>query len=240
MVWIHAINESAADEFAEGVLNPMHPDKFRTLGSRLRLRPGHRVLDVGAGRCGPALVLAREYGCQITAVEPYEPFLSRARERVAAAGLSDQFEFVQAAGADFAIEPGAYDAAMCIGASWAWGGLEGTLEALGPGVRPGGHVVVGEGYFVPGQTADYFTDQTLDHVLGAFESAGLAVVTFIRSSPDDFDQYHSIQATSLLDWLEANAGSPDAEQVRTWQREAVAEIASVRFGWALIAGRTPV
>jgi len=123
MPWIHAINESAAAEFAEDVLNPMHPDKFRTLGVRLRLQSGQRVLDVGAGRCGPARILAREFGCHITAVEPHDVFLNDARERVAAAGLGDRFEFVQSTGADFVIEPESYDAAMCIGASWAWGGL---------------------------------------------------------------------------------------------------------------------
>src|SRR5438309_3901941 len=103
MPWIHAINESAAAEFAEDVLNPMHPDKFRTLGKRIRLQAGQHVLDVGAGRCGPARILAREFGCRITAVEPYGEFIDAARERVAAAGLSDQFEFVQSTGADFDI-----------------------------------------------------------------------------------------------------------------------------------------
>jgi SAM-dependent methyltransferase len=237
MVWMHAINESAAADFAEDVLNPMNPDKFRTLGRRLRLQPGQSVLDVGAGRCGPARILAREFGVRITAVEPYGDFLDAARKRVVAAGLSDQFEFVQSTGADFEIEPGRYDAAMCIGASWAWDGLEGTLRALAPGVRAGGHVVVGEGFSVPGQTSQYFAGQTLEQVLTGFASTGLAVITFIRSSRDDFDQYYSVQATSLLDWLETNPGHPDAEQVRTWHGEAVGEMASDPFGWALIAGR---
>ena len=237
MVWIHAINESAAADFAEDVLNPMHPDKFRTLGKRLRLQPGQRVLDVGAGRCGPARILARDFGVHVTAVEPYTQFLDAARERVATAGLSDQFEFVQSTGAGFEIEPERYDVAMCIGASWAWDGLVGTLGALAPGVRAGGHVVIGEGFTVPGQTSKHFAGQTLEHVLTAFGEARLPVVTLIRSSRDDFDQYYSVQATSLLDWLDENAR--DADQVRTWHGEAVEEMWSEPFGWGLIAGRKP-
>jgi hypothetical protein len=104
-------------------------------------------------------------------------------------------------------------------------------------VRPGGHVVVGEGFEVPGQASHYFLGQTLGGNLHAFEAAGLAVVTFIRSSPDDFDTYHSIQATSLLDWIEENPSDPEVER---WQREAVERIAERPFGWGLIAGRKPL
>jgi cyclopropane fatty-acyl-phospholipid synthase-like methyltransferase len=234
MPWIHAINESAAAEFSEDILNPVRPDKIRTLGKRIRLRPGQRVLDIGAGRCGPARILAREFGVHVTAVEPYEPFLSDARARVDAAGLSARFEFVQSSGADFVIEPERYDAAMCIGASWAFGGHEGTLRALAPGVKRAGHVVTGEGYSVTGDSS--FEGQTLQWVLDAFEDAGLAVVSLIRPSDDDYDTYYSVQATSLLDWLEATG--EDAE-VDGWRREAVNRFAGVNFGWALIAGRKP-
>ncbi len=240
MVWIHAINESAASEFAQDILNPMHPDKFRTLGVRIRLQPGQRILDIGAGRCGPALILAREFGCHVTAVEPYDEFLNAARDRVAAAGLSERFDFVQSTGADFPIDPDRYDAALCIGATWAYGGLDGTLKALARGVRHGGHVVCGEGWFVPGQTSeDWSGTATLADVLETFEANDLRVVTFIRSSTDDFDTYHSIQATSLLDWLEANRGHSDVGEVRRWRREAVERCGVAPFGWGVIAGRKP-
>lgn len=238
MVWIHAINESAADEFAEAVLNPMHPDKFRTIGARIRLKPGQRVLDIGAGRCGPALVLARAFGCRVTAIEPYEPFLNDARRRVAEAGLADGFDLVLSSGADFVAEPESYDVAMCIGAEWAFGGAEGTIKALTQTVRPGGHVLLGTIYFVDGQTSREAADAPpLSSVLSMFESNGLGVVSLVRSSADDFDTYFSIQATSLLDWLEANRGHEDAAAVDEWRRNAVAELSVKQFGWAVIAGR---
>lgn len=229
MPWIHAINETAAAEFSEDILNPVHPDKIRTLGKRIRLQPDQHVLDIGAGRCGPARILARDFGVRVTAVEPYEPFLNDARERVAAAGLSDRFDFVQSAGADFAIEPERYDAAMCIGASWAFGGHEGTLRALAPGVKRGGHVVTGEGWAVPGESS--FEGQTLQWVLDVFEAAGLPVVSLIRPSVDDYDTYYSVQATSLLDWEGAD------DEVDGWRRDAVNRFAQPNFGWGLIAGR---
>lgn len=36
---------------------------------------------------------------------------------------------------------------MCLGASFVFGGLAGTLDALEPAVHPGGHAVVGEPYW---------------------------------------------------------------------------------------------
>jgi cyclopropane fatty-acyl-phospholipid synthase-like methyltransferase len=237
MVWIHAISESAADELCEGVLNPMSPDKFRTLGHRLRLSQGERVLDIGAGTCGPALILAREFGCRVTAVEPL--FMDAARKRVAEAGLSDQFELFQSAGADFDIEAGRYDVAMCIGADFAWGGYEGTIRAMAPGVREGGHVIIGTVYHVDGQNSRHAApEHTLDDLLETFEDNGLNVVSVIRSTRDDLDTYASVHATSLLDWLEANPGHPDSEQVGIWRRQAVEEFTTT-FGWAVVAGRKP-
>ena len=43
-------------------------------------------------------------------------------------------------GADFAAPAASYDLAMCIGASWAFGGHRGTLLALSRWARPGGLV----------------------------------------------------------------------------------------------------
>ena len=40
-----------------------------------------------------------------------------------------------------------YDAALCLGASFVYGSLADTVEALAPAVRPGGHVVVGEPFW---------------------------------------------------------------------------------------------
>jgi hypothetical protein len=107
-------------------------------------------------------------------------------------------------------------------------------------VRPGGHVAIGTVYFVEGQNSvDGAPEQTLDEMTGAFERNDLAVMTLIRSDADDFDTYVSIQATSLLDWLEANPGHIDTEDVRGWRRNAVTELTAKHFGWAVVAGRKP-
>ncbi len=236
MLWIHAINESAAPEFAEGVMNPMSPDKIRTLGRRLRLTSEHHVLDAGAGRCGPALILAREFGCRVTAVEPYEPFLEDARRRVDEVGLSDRFRFVDSDAEDFDMEPESYDVCMCLGATWAWGSLDGTLDALAKGTRAGGHVVVGEVYTVEPRR-DQEEGPTLTEIIEGFESRELRVVTLIRSTADDWDTYNSIQTISLLEWMDANPEHPEIETVRKWRAEAAVRLTEPHIGWVIVTGR---
>ena len=70
-----------------------------------------------------------------------------ARERVEAAGLSHLIEVVEGDARAFPLEPEAWDVALCLGASFAFDDLDGTVAALAPAVRSGGFVGVGEPYW---------------------------------------------------------------------------------------------
>src|SRR5690242_3827154 len=121
--WWHAVVDSEHE-----IQNPTSPEKILLLGERLELGQDSHVLDVASGRGGPAIVLAREFGCRLTCVERAPEFLVATRERVAAAGLQDRIELVEADGAAF--ELGRYDVALCLGATFVFGGLVPTLERL--------------------------------------------------------------------------------------------------------------
>jgi cyclopropane fatty-acyl-phospholipid synthase-like methyltransferase len=49
--------------------NPTSAEKIRLAGLYLRLGPEARVLDIACGQAGPALILAREFGCRIHGVD---------------------------------------------------------------------------------------------------------------------------------------------------------------------------
>src|SRR5207245_1558077 len=142
MAWYYAVAERDHE-----IQNPTSPEKIRLLGERLRLGPGSHVLDIACGKGGPAVILACEFGCTITGVERAPEFAAGARERVAAAGLADRIEILERDAAELDLEPARYDVALCLGASFVWGGLAGTLAALTAAARAGGHVVVGEPYW---------------------------------------------------------------------------------------------
>ena len=123
MTWWYAVVEARHE-----LQNPTSPEKIRELGERLDLGPDSHLLDIASGKGGPALLLAEIFGCRLTCVERSPEFVAVARERTAAAGLEDRIEVVEADAATY--ELGRYDAALCLGASFAYGGLVPTLERL--------------------------------------------------------------------------------------------------------------
>jgi SAM-dependent methyltransferase len=242
MTWWYAVVESRHE-----LQNPTSADKIRLLGERLGLGPESRVLDVAAGRGGPALVLAQEFGCRITCVERAPEFAGAAARRVEAAGLAALVDVIQADARTFAPERGAYDAALCLGATFVWDGVSGTVAALAPAVRPGGFVVLGEPYWRVWPLPDGFevaADEdfvTLARTVERIERTGLAVVSSIASSEDDWDRYESLRWLTLDAWLRANPGDPQAEEFRARGgrcRDRYLRWTRALLGWSIFVART--
>jgi hypothetical protein len=132
---------------------------------------------------------------------------------------------------------------MCLGATFVWRNLDGTLAALAPTVRAGGFVAIGEVYLhksVPDGVAGYEEFVSLSETAARFAHAGLALVTFISSSLDDWDRYESLHWRAVDEWLAANPDDPDADEFRRknatnraeyleWQRETL--------GWGIFVAR---
>lgn len=241
MAWYYAVVEREHE-----LQNPTSADKIRLLGERLRLGGGSEVLDVASGRGGPALVLAEQYGCRITCVERAPEFAEAARRRVSEAGLDGVVEVVEFDARAFPLEPEHYDAALCLGASFVWDGLEGTLAALVPAVRPGGFVAVGEPYwrrwplpqgFEPEPGEDFVT---LADTVERLAAAGFEPVTVIDSSLDDWDRYETLHWLAADEWVAEHPGDPDAAEIRARARryrERYLRWTRDLLGWAIFVGR---
>ena len=234
MAWYYAIAERDHD-----IQNPTSREKIRLMGEWLRLGPESRVLDIACGKCGPALVLASTFGCRITGVEQYPGFVATARERVAEAGLGESIEVVESDGREFPLEPESWDVALCLGATFVWDDLDGTLSALVPAVRPGGHVVVGEPYW--SRSAPVGTDTmgyvSLSETGSKVERHGVSLIGLISSSTDDWDRYESLHWRAVEDWLLEN----DDQDIRLAHEEHKRRYLARRdaFGWAIFLARKP-
>lgn len=109
------------------------------LAVRLALRPGLRLLDLGAGRGWPGLYLAERSGCSVVLADlPYDGLATAvvtARDR----GLAAQTSAIVASARDLPLRSGAFDAVVhtdvlcCLAAKLAV--LKGTRLALRPGGR---------------------------------------------------------------------------------------------------------
>lgn len=87
--------------------------KLDLVASKLELREGQRVLDVGCGWGSFAIHAARHYGVHVTAITLSAPQAELARSRVSLAGLSDQIEIRVADYRQLADQP--FDAIASIG-----------------------------------------------------------------------------------------------------------------------------
>lgn len=238
MTWWYAVVEAEHE-----IQNPTSEEKIRLLGKRLALGPDSHVLDIASGKGGPAVLLAETFGCRLTCVERASEFVAAARERTAAAGLDDRIEIVEADAETY--ELGRYDAALCLGASFVYGGLVPTLERLRTAAPL---VAVGEPYWRdrPPATSDpkRIGEEEwlpLAETIDLAESSGVRVVSLIASSEDDWDRYETLHWQTLDRWLEANPEDPQAEEFRArgaayrdrylrWQRAAI--------GWAIFVCRS--
>ena len=172
-------------------------------------------------------------------------FVAEAQRRIADAGLGDLVEVIEGDAEAYPLDPESFDAALCLGASFVWDGLGGTIDALAPAVRPGGHIVVGEPYWrswpLP-EDVDDLGYVALRETVARFEAAELALVTLIDASEDDWDTYESLHWRALEEWLAANPDDPDAPTIRErheHDRDEYLRCQRALLGWAIFVARKP-
>lgn len=81
---------------------------------RLGLRPGMRLLDLGAGLGGPARYFARHHGSNVTGIDLTEEFVTAARALTRRLGLADRVGFEQGSALAMPFEAAGFDAATLI------------------------------------------------------------------------------------------------------------------------------
>jgi SAM-dependent methyltransferase len=238
--WYYAVAERDHE-----LQNPTTPEKIALLGGRLGLGPESRLLDMACGKAGPTTLLAAASGCRAVGVERSPEFVAAARERVAAAGLEERVEIVEGDAAALPLEPESFDAVLCLGATFVWDGLDGTLAALAPAVRPGGHLVVGEPYWRQWPLPEGVDDLgylPLRETAARFDAAGLPLVSLIAASEDDWDAYESLRWRAVESWLAENPDHPDAPAIRERHEQSRSDYLAFEralLGWAIFVARTP-
>ena len=207
------------------IQNPVSAETIRMLGRQLGLGRRSRVMDLGCGTCGPALILAEEFGCRMLCVDSTPAFVMAARERIELAGMERWIELVEADASKLEMyEKRRYHAALCLGASFVFGGFLPTLERLAE-VAP--LVAVGEPY------------KRMADAVNLAESIDAEVVAVFASTEKDWDDYESQRMRTLERWLDepTRLAGVDYEKLRDREREAQERRRHERRGWAIFVCR---
>ena len=232
------------------VCNPTSSERFDELIGLLDLAPGATVWEAACGKGELLVRLAERFGIRGTGVDlsPFE--IAAARERGATRAPAAELAFVEGDAAAHPPGPGSVDMAVCLGASWIWGGHRGTLKALRGFVKPGGLVVVGEPHWRREPDPDYLATAGLANgdfstLHGSVEIAteeGFTLVYALPSRDEDWDRYEFLQVRAAERYALAHPDDPDVGELLARTRrgtDAYLRWGRDTLGWSILLFRAP-
>jgi SAM-dependent methyltransferase len=209
---------------------PLDSKHARQLVATLRPLTGASIVDLG---CGWAELLLRVLVDEPTAwgvgIDRDATAIERARRNAEARGLHDR---VRLDCGDAAAWSDRTDVAVVVGASHAWGGTAATLRAVRPLLRPGGRLLLGEGFWERPPTpealaaleaqADEYS--TLGGLVDLCVEDGYRLLAVSTASPAEWDDFESRFCAGRERWLLQHPDAPNADELR-------AEIDTHRANW---------
>lgn len=196
-----------------------------------------RVLDVGCGRAELLLRIIDRHGCSGIGVDN-SPLVMALGEAERARRLPDAACELRCASFDAGEFPTHdLDLVCCVGSTHAVGGYAAALEAFKELAKPGGLVLVGEGYWRKEPDAAYLaflqsTREECNTYSGNIElaaSLGMECMRACETSDRDWARYEDGYAANIHDYLAAHPDDPDAAAIR--ERIEPWRDAYLRWGW---------
>ena len=203
------------------VCNPTSSERLDECIELLELGPDAVVWEGGSGKGEFLIRLVERYGVHGTGIDLSSYEVPVARERAAARVPDADLRFIEADAAAQPASSDSVDLAICLGASWIWGGYRGTLVELRRITRAGGLIVVGEPYWIQepdpaylassGVTADMFA--TIDGNLAIAREEGLTPLYLQPSRLEDWDRYEFLQLRAAERYAATHPDDPDVPEL---------------------------
>lgn len=226
-------------EHHHDIQNPASPAKLNHVIDLLNLQPHHHILDIGCGKGWFLNRIATLTGAFGTGVEINPWFCQIARHHAHIHNIADRITIIEADAHAVTFAQDTFDAVVCIGATFALGGLESTVTFARHVAKPGAPIVIGDIFRyrdLPSHMAEYGYVPTLaelvDHVRANSEPFEMLVATH-----EEWDRYETKKWQNAREWLHNNPDDPE-------YADLVAHVAKMRsdylhyerdtIGWAIV------
>jgi SAM-dependent methyltransferase len=215
LAWEAAVKSEDYWAIAEAdieIQNPVTDRKLRLLGDYCDIRDGLRVLDVGCGKAWLMRQWADSFDIEGTGLDTNAAFLAFARSHSPRRG---RLGFVEGPADRFAPDPGSYDIALCLGATFALGGFVQAVEWMGRAVKPGGAVVVGDLSLKHRPAVNTHQHLPLDatELAAVMQRHDCEVSALISASEADFERYVSHHRHATVRWTMTHRDHADHDEV---------------------------
>ena len=247
------ITPARASAIAHGDMpfhNPISERSLEAVLDLLALGRGDRVLDVGCGRGELLVRIAERTGAGGLGIDASDEQIAAAREQARARAPEAELTFEAADAGALEAPDGGVTLAACLGSTHALGGLDGTLSRLTPLVAPGGHLLIGEGYWAQppqadyldalGATADELTDQAT--LLRAGDPHGLHLGYVATAGEQEWAHYEWANIFNADRYAQEHPAEAGVEELHARveaarRRRLLAASRGETLGFALIAWR---
>ncbi|HEX5102613.1 MAG TPA: class I SAM-dependent methyltransferase [Pirellulaceae bacterium] len=202
--------------------NPISGEKADRMVRLIELQPESHVLDVGCGTGELLLRIVGQHRARGVGVDVSPQCITAARKAAAERSLAERCEFHEFNVRDVELCRNTFDLGICVGATHAFGPGEAaypnSISWLRQMVRPGGYVLIGEGYWKRSPDAEYL--QRLGDPVGIYrdhaqnvsfaEQCGLEALYAVTSSDDEWDEF---EWSHYQQSRRAAEASPDDQQL---------------------------
>lgn len=181
--------------------NPIAPNRMDLLLNLLNFSKEDKILDIGCGTGELLLRAFEKFNCHGVGVDLEEPLIEKAKTKLA--GFQKQLTLHASPAKALEFSPDSFTASFCLGATQAYGGpgkgYGETLEHLRKLTKPGGYLVIGEGYWKKAPADEYLkaTGIGKEDYLTHFENVqyaenlGLKPVYVTTTTSAEWDHFES-------------------------------------------------
>jgi SAM-dependent methyltransferase len=207
------------------------------IARELGVGPGQSFADLGCGRGGPGLWVARTTGADLVGIDVATAALSHAAERAARWGLDKQARFQEGEFAATGLPAGSMDAVMSIDALFFAPDKAAAAREIARVLRPGGGFIF-TSWDCTGALRER-PPQVDDH-RPLLEAAGFAVEAYEETT--DWERRHRAIAEGMLaakEELAAELGVETADRIVAQQQVQIENLRAIRRRVLVISRKAP-